>query len=179
MKLITKFSIFLLMVLGTTITSCSDDGKDGKDGLNGTNGEPGTANVIYSNWLNRPDGVEATIDGTTGMVYSYSVPQITNEILNSGAILVYLQFGSGEIFPLAYTSRAGGIVNTVEAVPSVGNLKILRYRHDGMTPAIQLGFTVKIRYIIIPGGAPVPLARQMNYKERSYEDVCESLGIPK
>lgn len=179
MKLTTKLSIFLVMVLGASIISCSGDGKDGENGLNGTNGEPGTANVIYSSWLNRPDGVEGTIDGTTGMIYSYSVPQITNEILNSGAILVYLQFGSGEIFPLAYTSRAGGIVNTVEAIPSVGNLKILRYRHDGVTPAIQLGTTVRIRYIIIPGGAPVPVARQINYRERSYEEVCESLGIPK
>ncbi len=177
MKPIKKISVLLLMILGTSIISCSDDGKDGVDGLNGMDGEPGTANVIYSNWLNRPDGVEGTIDGTTGMVYSFSVPQITNEILNSGAILVYLQFGSGEIFPLAYTSRAGGIINTIEAIPSVGNLKILRYRHDGITPGIPVGGSVRFRYIIIPGGTPA--ARSINFRNRNYEEVCELLAIPK
>lgn len=178
MKLTTKLSIFLVMVLGTSIISCSGDGKDGEDGLNGTNGEPGTANVIYSNWLDRPVGAETTIDGTTGMAYNFSVPQITNEIMNTGTVLVYLQFSS-DVFLLPYTSRAGGNINTVEAITSVGSLRIFRFRHDGGTPLVPVGATVRIRYIIIPGGAPVPLARQINYKERSYEEVCESLGIPK
>lgn len=178
MKLTTKLSIFLVMVLGTSIISCSGDGKDGEDGLNGTNGEPGTANVIYSDWLSLPAGAETTIDGTSGTVYNFSVPQITNEIINSGTILVYMQFSSN-IFPLPYTSRAGSVANTIEAIPSLGSLKILRFRHDGGSPSLIITSAARIRYIIIPGGAPVPLARQINYKERSYEEICETLGIPK
>jgi hypothetical protein len=177
MKSIAKLSILLLMILGTSIISCSDDGKDGVDGLNGMDGEPGTANVIYSDWLERPNGTETTIDATSGMLYTYSVPQITNEILNSGTVLVYMQFNGADIFALPYTSRAGGNINTIEAITTLGNLKIFRYRHDGVAPAISVGFGVKFRYIIIPGGTPA--ARSINLRDRSYEEVCELLAIPK
>ncbi|OJX54317.1 MAG: hypothetical protein BGO88_11755 [Flavobacterium sp. 38-13] len=177
MKPIKKISALLLMILGTSIISCSDDGKDGVDGLNGMDGEPGTANVIYSDWLDRPVGTEATIDGTSGMLYTYSVPQITNEILNSGTVLVYMQFNGADIFALPYTSRAGNSINTIEAITTLGNLKIFRYRHDGLTPTIAVGSGVKFRYIIIPGGTPA--ARSINLRDRSYDEVCELLAIPK
>lgn len=164
-------SLLLLMFLGIATFSCSDDGKDGEDGLDGA---PGTANVFYSEWLSTPVGQAAVVDATSGMLYTYAAPQITSDILSSGAVLTYLQF-STEVMQLPYTSQAGGTTNTVAAMTTVGNLKVFRYRHDGGTPTIPLGAAVRIRYIVIPGGFA---ARQSDLRNKSYEEVCALFGIP-
>jgi len=164
--------LLVVMIFAAFAISCSDDGKDGEDGLNG---EPGTANVIYSEWLAVPAGAPATIDGTSGLLYNFAAPEITTGILETGAVLAYLRF-STETVPLPHTSRAGGTENTIAAYPALGNLKVFRFRHDGGTPAVPISSLVTIRYIIIPGGTPA--ARQVNYRNKSYEEICALFGIP-
>lgn len=172
MKSISKIGSFLMIIaLALSNSSCSDDGKDG---VNGIDGATGTANVIYSEWLSIPAGTNTTIDGTPGMVYNFPAQQITADVMSKGAVLSYLKFDETNIFPLPYTSTAGGVINTAAPIPAVGNLKVFRYRHDGNTSGIGLGSLVKIRYVIIPGGTA---AKRSVYENMSYGEVCAALHI--
>lgn len=177
MKFTLKISKLFVLIAATTLSfSCSDDGKDGIDGTNGTNGETGTANVIYSEWKPRPAGQDFIVDGTSGRAYDYAAPEITQSVLDGALILAYMKYEATNVFTLPYTSSAGGAANTITAIPSLGNLKIFRYRHDGAA-FVNLGANVFIRYIIIPGG--VAAKQTLDYKNMNYDEVCDRLNIAK
>ncbi|WP_052483532.1 hypothetical protein [Flavobacterium sp. MEB061] len=174
-------TIFTLLLLALFTISCSSD--DGTDGINGVDGQPGatgatgTANVIYSAWLTAPTAVAETVDGTSGMSTTLNVPQLTDDILSKGTVLVYVSFGSGT-FSLPYTSTAGGFVNTITAVSTLKKIKLFRFRHDqGGTVNIPTSLTW--RYILIPGGVAAATSKmaKVDYSKMSYEEVCAHFNI--
>ena len=170
-------SLFTILLAAVVTISCSsEDGKDGKDGVDGTNGVPGTANVIYSAWINAPTATAETIDGTTGVSTSINAPELSADILAKGTILVYMNFGSG-IYTLPYTSTAGGTANTITAISTVQKIKLFRFTHSG-TGTVNLPTTLSWRYILIPGGiAATTKAVKSDYSKMSYEEVCARLNI--
>jgi hypothetical protein len=170
-KVIKKITISSIVLFGlVTILSCSAD--DGKDGATGT------ANVIYSDWVNAPAATPETIDGTNGMSTSLNAPKLTEEILNNGTILVYMDFGGG-IYQLPYTSTAGGSANTIKFISTLGKIKIFRFKHSADGTTIGLPTFLRYRYILIPGGVSATDGKsvKIDYSKMSYEDVCARLNV--
>ncbi|MCR4031857.1 MULTISPECIES: hypothetical protein [Flavobacterium] len=174
-------TIFFILLISISAISCSsDDGTDGKDGADGVQGPAGTANVIYSAWINAPAGTPETIDGTSGLSTSIAAPQLTADIMSKGTVLVYMSFGSGtNVFGLPYTSTAGGSINTITAISSIGNIKLFRFKHANDGTTVALPASLNWRYILIPGGVASATSKtaKVDYSKMSYEEVCTALSI--
>ncbi len=176
---ITK-TIFAILLLTIFSTSCSsDDGKDGVDGQVGATGATGTANVIYSAWITAPTAAAETIDGTSGISTTINAPELSDDILSKGTILVYVSFGIGT-YTLPYTSTAGGFVNTITAISTLKKIKLFRFRHDA-GGTVGLPTTLSWRYILIPGGVAAATSKEakLDYSKMSYEEVCAHFNIQK
>ncbi|UTN05643.1 hypothetical protein L0669_06930 [Flavobacterium bizetiae] len=179
MKL-SKTIFTILLVAISTISCSSDDGTDGANGVDGQAGPAGatgTANVIYSAWITAPTAVAETIDGTSGMSTTINAPQLSEDILAKGTILVYVSFGTGT-YTLPYTSTAGGFVNTITAISTVKKIKLFRFRHDA-GGTVNLPTTLSWRYILIPGGVAAATSKtaKPDYAKMSYEEVCAHFNI--
>lgn len=165
-------TILVLLFISISAVSCSgDDGRDGIDGVTGT------ANVIYSAWLTAPTAAAETIDGTFGMSTTINAPELSEDILAKGSILLYVSFGP-DVHTIPYTSTAGGAVNTITAIASIKKIKLFRFRHTG-EGTINLPTTLKWRYILIPGGiaASTGKAAKVNYSYMNYQEVCAHFNI--
>ena len=90
-KSIVRLSALALFAFSLSLTSCSKEGSTGPagpagptgaTGATGAKGETGTANVIYSDWL------DVTFNDTTG-VADVAAPSLTLDVLNTGSIKVY------------------------------------------------------------------------------------------
>jgi hypothetical protein len=79
-KIFFQFSLFTLMVV-IVLSSCGKIGLTGPAGPQGAQGDTGTANVIYSQW-------DSTLTGTNDL---WSAPAITQGVLDSAVILVYVR----------------------------------------------------------------------------------------
>ena len=174
---ILKTIFTLLLVSIFTISCSSDDGSDGINGVDGKQGPSGTANVIYSAWLTAPVAAAETVDGTSGMSTSLVVPELTDDILSKGTVLVYVSFGSGT-FSLPYTSTAGGFVNTITAISTLKKIKLFRFRHD-QAATVNIPTSLSWRYILIPGGVAAATSKmaKVDYSKMSYEEVCAHFNI--
>ena len=168
-------TIFFLAIF--TISCSNDDGTDGVDGQAGAPGATGTANVIYSAWLTAPVAAAESVDGTSGMSTSLVAPELTEDILSKGTVLVYVSFGSGT-FSLPYTSTAGGFVNTITAISSLKKIKLFRFRHD-QAATVNIPTSLSWRYILIPGGVAAATSKtaKLDYSKMSYEEVCAHFNI--
>jgi hypothetical protein len=174
----TLKTIFAILSIALLTVSCSsDDGKDGIDGEPGATGATGTANVIYSAWITAPTAAVETVDGTSGMSTTINAPELTEDILSKGTVLVYVSFGTGT-FTLPYTSTAGGFVNTITAISTSKKIKLFRFRHDG-GGTVNLPTTLSWRYILIPGGVAAKTSKSAkpDYAKMSYEEVCAHFNI--
>ncbi|TDO83577.1 hypothetical protein EV143_10113 [Flavobacterium chryseum] len=171
----TLKTIFAILFAAISTISCSSD--DGTDGVNGADGKTGTANVIYSAWITAPTAAAETVDGTSGMSTTINAPELSDDILAKGTILVYVSFGTGT-FTLPYTSTAGGFANTISAISSLKKIKLFRFRHDA-GGTVNLPTTLTWRYILIPGGVAAATAKtaKVDYSKMSYEEVCEHFNI--
>src|ERR1035438_4088573 len=92
-------TIFVLVLLGCVKQGPAGatgpqgpQGPQGPTGQGGATGDTGTANVIYSEWNNTFSGSSA----------DWAIPQITQNIADSGVVLVYFMSGTN-IFQLNYT----------------------------------------------------------------------------
>ena len=106
------------------------------------------------------------------MSTSINAPQLSEDILSKGTILVYVSFGSGT-YALPYTSTAGGFVNTITAISTVKKIKLFRFRHD-QAATVNIPTSLIWRYILIPGGVAATTGKtaKTDYAKMSYEEVC-------
>ncbi len=144
------------------------DGKNGIAGANGTNGTTGpagTANVIYSNWINVTFGAP---NGAGNQYGELLVPQITQTVYNSGAVLVYAK-GSSDVYPLPYRNDSSFGYFLIDVIGKI--------RFFTNIPAFT---TIPYRYIIIPGGTPAGrgTTTKPDYKNMTYSQVCAKFNIP-
>lgn len=189
MRTTNKFirTALMLFVTSLVFTSCSpEDGKDGEQG------PIGNANVIVSDWLSFQQATyDTTRDGSNLKENYIDVPELNSEIMDKGAILVYIKFLSNA-FPLPYTSNAGGKPNTVSFIPDIQKIYITRFAHDNSG---SLGFgTVQFKYILIPKpentGMRLKGENSQNLfkiggdwytleelKAMSYEEICDMFNI--
>ena len=219
MKTKRKFLVGLILIsLSTTLflNSCESDadvftreelkgdvgpqgqqgpqGPEGQQGAQGPEGQPGAdgnANVIVSIWKNATMSKDTIIDGTETRVATVAAPELTDEIIQKSAILVYLDYGGG-IFPLPYTSRPLGRMSTISFFPQKGKIRPTRIVYDGGS-LLPFSSSILYKYVIIPQGTASkgfnnntsqPMYRLNNelytldaLKAMSYEEISSKLNI--
>jgi hypothetical protein len=158
-------------------------GPQGEPGPEGEQGSPGTANVIYSDWT----AFESTLwtapfsfFGQNRRSYTVEDTTITEDIINSGTVAVYVKFG--------------GTANNIQPLPVIQSIiqvknqflghflqlgKIVLFFHnmnDELDPGI-IGSGNNYRYVIIPGGTSMS-GRLAGPDLNDYEAVRLYYGIP-
>ena len=137
-------------------------------------GPAGTANVQYSGWNYASNIRDTTVDGSSLVIADLSAPAITQAILDNASIQMYLDFGAG-VFPMPYTSNAGGKESTISYLPMPGRILISRFTADN-SASISLSTLIQYRYVIIPGSVNIGLNNHVNLKD--YEAVRKFYRIP-
>jgi hypothetical protein len=172
-----NFLRLMVVAISALVLSVScKKGDDGKDGA------PGTANVKFSPWFTPATYKKDTVFSIWGFSYTQAAPAITQNILDSGTVLVFgkLQGYNGLIWPAGHvgqlpitvTYMQSGVQNdTWQFKASLGNLNI-RFQNDNNTYT-SISNAHQFRYIIIPGG--VPAGRGINL---SYEEICRLYNVP-
>lgn len=173
-------------------TAVSLRGAQGFTGPQGAKGDTGTANVIYYNWVGFDESNWTTYaSGTIFRSYTIPIPPLTADILNTGVVLVYVQFQVPVATVAQNTFQAPGMFTNVEspkgfedylglsmaagqftftnqtAVYLAGDPGALYFNSTSST-----GYAYRI--IIIPGGVA---ATGIDPRQMSYGQVCDRLGI--
>ena len=152
-------------------------GEQGIQGSTGSQGPAGTANVIYSEWIAVSEfssSTDISLLGRNYRAYPMPAPELTQEIIDSGAILVYYKLqGMITQLPLTLTGLFGQpdlLITYATLTP--GEITILAQRADNT--ASNLNTNTEFRYILIPGGTP---ANQSPPDFSNYIETMEFYGI--
>lgn len=148
-------------------------GNTGAKGSTGATGATGTANVEYSQWAYATNIRDTIIDASNLIIADLAAPELTQSMINDGEIEVYFTFGT-DIFPLPYTSNAGGKTSTINFIPRVGKFIITRYTSDN-SGSVSLSSILQYRYVLVPGG--VGLVSVMP-DMKNYQAVKKFLNMP-
>jgi len=158
---------------------------NGATGSQGPKGDPGTANVIYSDWINVSNSWRPKTDASSNVVELTSispvtVPQLLPSILNTGTILVYFRSeitSSAPVYQLSYISQGsnGPVSYSFQASQDGLNFKITTTGIGYGLSIEDRNFIKQIRYILIPGG--VKAARAITIDYSNYREVCKKYGI--
>ncbi|MBZ4192669.1 collagen-like protein [Niabella beijingensis] len=140
-------------------------GDAGEQGIKGDKGATGTANVTYSDWFVPSSYTILTSYGIKHFYYNKAVPQLTDQLLKTGTVLVYARlegyvtsiWPSGQMaqLPVAVVWQSGGtsFTDTWSAFCTKGNIKIDMANSGNYYSAIPPAHS--FRYIIIPGGVRI------------------------
>ncbi|WP_110357857.1 collagen-like protein [Arenibacter sp. ARW7G5Y1] len=195
MKLV---NLLMILMVSISIFSCSDgedgadgingaDGVNGVDGVNGADGEdgedgeqgvPGTANVIYSDWIDSP--LDGDIPSSTANG-SIDVAGLSQEIFDQGTVLVYGKAGTLNVFALPFIGEAG--VSYYYRL-ALGSINIRLASVDGSSIGNPL--FGQYRYVLIPGGVEASTGiggigsktATVDFTKLSYEEVIAHFNIP-
>lgn len=182
-------TLCFIAVFGLVIASCSKEGPagatgpagpagpTGATGATGAKGDTGVANVIYSAWLDAKYTPETqTTNGvldTLGFYLDAAVPKLTNAILTSGEIKVYINLGTAAtpvIVPLPYFDP----YTFLSVNPTYSASLISLYSNGDVSTFTDAGVKKQQwRYILIPGGKPARSAIDWN----NYAEVQKYLGL--
>ncbi|TSE09369.1 MULTISPECIES: collagen-like protein [Aquimarina] len=158
------------------------NGTDGNDGADGVDGPPGTANVIYSDWI--PADFPGGIDSDKSMLLLSSLTAFDKD---TDAILVYGRNPANALFFNVYELPYFNVDNEefygIEMGEGTGfeSLRVRGQTTDGLLKAFS--FFDDFRYVIIPGGVstnPTSSATKssIDYSSMSYEEVKTLFNIP-
>ena len=162
-----SYSLLFFAIIVFTFTSCKKEGPIGPEGPQGPAGEDARNNVssfyytIYENeWQEFGDpGVGF------GYISAMDFPEITEDVLNYGAVLVYL-YDDGSLFSLPTTfvnSGDGGYLTSIWVTLQYQQVLITYQDSDGLTvnPGDQ-----EFKVVIIEGGIDIPETLNLsNYEE--------------
>lgn len=190
-RITTRISYVLLMAAAISFAACSKDGTEGPKGEQGDQGapgpggpagpqgpqgDPGTANVIYSGWLDVE--FEAVVDAGDTIAFegSIDVPKLTQEILNTGEIKVYFNGGTAAasaVFPLPMTDLFFGyLLSTTFYLNEIYMIA----NFDASTGLDENNQKVQqYRYVIIPGGTTARTSKSIDWN--NYKEVQAYLGL--
>ncbi len=123
-------------------------GAAGAAGATGPKGDTGTANVMYSSWLN----LSFTADSSIGYYTDLTVPGIDTSMLSTGEMKVYINVNTPQepvILPLPYFDATGSSVQPLFFLQGIE----LQASFDASTYTDSSGAVYQqYRYILIPGG---------------------------
>ncbi len=139
----------LLLCVTLVMLGCAK----GDRGPTGPKGDPGTANVIYSDWFSPPTWNAVTEFGIAWRTYTMGAPSLTQDVVDHGAVLVYMRF-------IGYDPA---VVQLPVVLPDVGLSFSFRARVDSVraeyySPASPTTYPMiapsynQVRYVLIPGG---------------------------
>ncbi len=188
--LTTKFVLLALVILFTF--SCAEDGavgpqgpagQNGTNGTDGQDGQDGNANVMSSDWFTPSSYALSTgFRGTNLLDHDQSVAEITQDIIDTGVVLVYgnLDGYVTSIWPLnqiallpivvTYGTSAAQI-DTWTAMLSVGNIKIRFINNNNLYTSLAASH--KFRYIIIPSSG----STSGRIANESIADILANTGV--
>ena len=145
----------------------------------GDKGDTGTANVMYSPWLDVTFKVVKNTNGdTVAWVGDIPAPKLTRTVLDSGLVKVFWNVGTAAkpfVFPLPF--------NDVYGLSGVQNLNLyfsvdtinLYSTEDASTYMANGAKANQFRYVIIPGGISTGRSA-VNYN--NYDAVKQYFKIP-
>ena len=180
MRLLTKFtfSAILIMIISLFFISCSKEGPagaNGTNGTNGTNGVPGNMaitikDVTVSTW---------SPGATAGRIHqgNVAVSEITNNIINGGAVLAYVKYSTGlQALPYTYSDASSSMLFYVELN------KFFAERNYAVATTVTT--PTNFRLVIIPGalgarGSGVAGSGHSleELQAMSYANACAALGV--
>ena len=155
-------------------------GANGAAGAQGAKGDSGTANVIYSAWLDAaylPDTFRnaGKLD-TAGFFTNIPATKLTAAIINNGEIKVYVNFGTPTaptVVPLPYSDV---IYDYTSIQPAFYIGRIFLYATDNYGTFTQNNVKRnQYRYILIPGVVNARVAQPVDWN--NYDKVKEYLGL--
>ncbi|MBC7828828.1 MAG: hypothetical protein H7122_13850 [Chitinophagaceae bacterium] len=157
-------------------------GPAGGPGTQGPKGDTGTANVIYSAWLDviyQPDTIKnaaGVVIDTLGYIGNIAAPKLSTTILNTGEVKVYINLGTPTvpvILPLPYFDPMFTGLN-IETTFRLQNIDL--YSNGDVSTFTQSGVKrQQYRYILIPGAVPGQKAPKVNWN--NYDEVKQYLGL--
>jgi hypothetical protein len=161
MKYTKTISKLLLLVTITFFSSCK------KEGPAGLAGKDGNANVVSSTITSSSWAYTAPSWATT-----FDYPAITQDIINSGAVLVYLKVGNNyNQLPLTFY-QTSSYSSTIEVSTFVGGLSLLWTDSDLTQPNNPGSPTFKIVVIASSG-----MIQNPNVDYSNYEDVKATFNL--
>lgn len=131
------------------------------------------AKIMYSGWIAAVRFKDTVMDNTQANISHIYSPQITEAVMSSAVVLMYLDYGGGT-FQLPYTSRAGGRMSTIAFKPKRNELIVYRFVYDGGS-LVSLSSNIRYRYVIIPGNYFVALKKR-NVNLRDPQEVEKALS---
>ncbi len=192
----------LILFVSYAIISC-------QKGATGPAGPAGSTNVVYSDWFTPGSYTKDTVFGTWGFNYTKAVTEITQQVIDSGAVITFGKLDgyvtsiwpTNQVAPLpiliTYMDGASPNIDTWSAYLTPGNLRINLV--SSLNAYGSISNAHQFRYVIIPSGGTKndasvqpglangsgkqPDAGQLqtvvqNYKQMSYAEICQRLGIP-
>ena len=187
METALKFLTGLMITFSLLFINTSCEGEDGKDGING---QDGNSSVITSGW-STPDSDSYSVTVTNQAYFFLELdlpaPEITQEILDNGVVLVYARLNAYPdtvwsdnqvgLLPITIMSGANSItqIDTWAANISVGNIKIhitnpeqvYTFHTDEDDPS-------SFRYVIIPS---IDLISKSVTSFSDYEGLTELYNV--
>ena len=122
-------------------------------------GPPGTANVRYSQWLERTWN---ELDNPNWKQMGIDEPAITKELLDTGVILMYIKGSGSQVFPIPYVE----MVDSYRFIAFPGSIQLVARSTDGSP--VDAEWIEYVRYVLIPGGMPLKIPDSFWY---NYEQV--------
>ncbi len=158
----------LLLVVATMISSCTkpqkgDTGPAGPAGTNGTNGNANVkstqVSVTAANWTYVSPAYQTTL----------AFSEITSDIINTGAVLVYMKTTTGTWSQLPFTYYpAASYSSTLKTESYVGNVMVVVTDSDLTQPTNPGSITFKIVAI-----SSSMLAKHPGLDTRDFEKMKE------
>jgi hypothetical protein len=144
--------------------------------LKGPKGDPGTANVIYSDWYSPATYTKTTLFGTITFTADIAATKITQAILDKGAVFIYgrLEWYNYTIWPVGqvaqmpisvtYMNGTSANLDTWSGLCTVGNVRIKMTSSANIYN--NLSSAGQFRYVIVPGGVhTIGAVDPGNYKQ--------------
>lgn len=143
--------------------------------LKGPKGDPGTANVIYSDWFTPSAYVKTTVFSTSTFTYNVTEPKITQDILDKGVVVVFgkLNGYNPAIWPTDQVSQMPIVINYLSGTTpeidiwsglyTLGNVQISVKNNNNVYGSLATAHS--FRYIIIPGGVKIASLHLKNYNQ--------------
>ncbi len=169
MKNFKKLSyLFFALIIGLML-SCQ--------GPEGPQGPPGTANVIYSDWIT-PTWSEDNFYGTKVQKYDISENELTQDVFDHGVVLVYWKNYANDVWQLPTIAD----ILYFDFKIRVNHVILYYFLKDNTnnTPFV-IPSSNKFRYVIIPGGQHASNSSKQSILEhlsqegvdvKNYYDVC-------
>lgn len=163
-----------------------EQGPQGEQGVPGEQGATGNANVIALDWFTPSEYLLSERFGISYFEHDEAIPEITQEVLDTGVILTYakLNFYESSFWPtdqvgtlplsLHYIATSIEYVDHWRAAATVGNLKVGISNNANLYTFIPSGN--EFRCVIIPNGI-AGKSKAPDFKKMTYEEVMDYFDL--